>query len=172
MPPERLGHEVPSPVRHKGATHSRRPRQTKGTSGRLIRRGSHVADNPEEAVELAGRLARLQPSGLTSCSTTDVEMRPSATQISRMKTPQSRVLESHEKCGSCKTIRRRLKRLYSCYAKIYALRRRQLRLEAFLTPAATRRRPHAKNRLNGAKCLWLGRGGTSELFLSRIGVPV
>jgi len=134
--------------------------------------GKHVADNPEETVELAGRLARLQPSGLTSCSTTDVEMRPSATQISRMgETPQSRVLESHEKCGSCKTIRRRLKRLYSCYAKIYALRRHPLRLEAFLIPAATRRRPHAKNRLNGAKCLWLGRSGTSELFPSRIGAP-
>jgi hypothetical protein len=29
--------------------------------------GKHVADYLEETVELAGRLARLQPSGLTSC---------------------------------------------------------------------------------------------------------
>ena len=58
-----------------------------GPKGRLdaFFEGKHVADNLKEAVELAGRLARLQPSGLTSCSTTDVEMRPTATQIPRMK---------------------------------------------------------------------------------------
>jgi hypothetical protein len=86
------------------------PDKPKGRLGAFFE-GRHVADNPEEAVELAGRLARLQPSSFTSCSTTDVEMRPSATQIPRMKTPQSRVLESHERYGLCKTIRRRLKRL-------------------------------------------------------------
>jgi len=32
--------------------------------------GKHVADNPKETVELPGRLTRLQPSGLTICSTT------------------------------------------------------------------------------------------------------
>jgi hypothetical protein len=82
MPPERLrrgalfGAEMRRP-----AVDADRP---KGRLG-VFFEGKHVADNPEEAVELAARLARLQPSGLTSCSTTDVEMRPSATQIPRMK---------------------------------------------------------------------------------------
>jgi hypothetical protein len=104
MPPERLRREVLFGAEaRRTAVDADRP---KGRLGAFFE-GKHVADDPEEAVELAGRLARLQPSGLTSCSTMDVEMRPLATQIPRMKTPQSRVLESRERYGLCKKIRRR-----------------------------------------------------------------
>jgi hypothetical protein len=69
-------------------TKARQPAvDTDRPKGRLdaLFEGKHVADDPKETVELPGRLTRLQPSGLTICSTTDVEMRPSATQIPRMK---------------------------------------------------------------------------------------
>jgi hypothetical protein len=42
------------------------PDRPKGRLGAFFE-GRHVADNPEEAVELAERLARLQPSSFTSC---------------------------------------------------------------------------------------------------------
>jgi hypothetical protein len=82
MPPERLRREVLFGAEaRRTAVDTDRP---KGCLG-VFFEGKHVADNLKEIVKLAGRLARLQPPGLTSCSTMDVAMRPSATQVSRMK---------------------------------------------------------------------------------------